>query len=559
MGLGIVEPRRRGTHVPGTAVLLQDDLGTKSKGEDEVVLVPRPSDSPRDPLNWPLWKKDLCLFAICLSITLGGIQSAILSTVNGVLLLEFQTSITKVENLSSYPPLACAISCLFASVLARMIGKRPVYLMSTTIFLISTVWCALIGKDYGSFFAARFISGLGLGAYEAIVLSTVGDLYFVHQRGKRIAFLNVMSLGPVNLSPIISGYVADKYGWRTNFWIMTAFTAIALLFIFFAAPETTYNRPVLYETDINSGVSSPITQDTLITDDVATTKENGSNVSPPPKDKERSTEGMDMHEPPRSYWQELSPIRGLETRDNPLVLLIRLFTCALYPAVIWSFLVGGTYVAWFIALTVVVAQIFSPPPISYTPAKLGHLNTFPTVGAFMAFIVMGTLADSTAKYAARRNNRIYEPEFRLYLISFGLFIGVPGLALFGWYASTAAPGHMINWVVMSFIYGMVIFTTVTQQSNTFAYLLDAHRDISVETAVFSVMLRNFFSFGAGKFLPVWLFKSGPAKTFYAIAGIQAALVLTTVPLYVYGKVIREFYHRHNPFKFLHVDVGRRMA
>lgn len=166
----------------------------------------------------------------------------------------------------------------------------------------------------------------------------------------------------------------------------------------------------------------------------------------------------------------------------------------------------------------------------------------------MAFIIMGALADSTAIYAARRNKHVYEPEFRLYLVAFGLFVGVPGLALFGWYAGTAAPGHEINWVVMSFIYGMVIFTTVTQQSNTFAYLLDAHRDISVETAVFSVMLRNFFSFGAAKFLPIWLEKSGPAKTFYAIAGIQAALVLTTVPLYVYGKVIRDFYHRHNPFE-----------
>lgn len=60
-----------------------------------------------------------------------------------------------------------------------MVGKRPIYLIATTILLISVVWCALIEKDYGSFFAARFIAGLGLGAYEAIVLSTVGDLYFV--------------------------------------------------------------------------------------------------------------------------------------------------------------------------------------------------------------------------------------------------------------------------------------------------------------------------------------------------------------------------------------------
>ncbi|CAD6565385.1 MAG: hypothetical protein ASARMPREDX12_005798 [Alectoria sarmentosa] len=353
----------------------------------------------------------------------------------------------------------------------------------------------------------------------------------VHQRGKRIAFLNVMSLGPVNLSPIISGYVADKYGWRTNFWIMTAFTAVALLLIFFAAPETSYNRPAIYETDLTSRDNLPITEERLAADAILTAKEPGSDISSAPADKEITSVEMHKDQSPRSYWQELLPIRGLETKDNPTVLLARFFTCGLYPAVIWSFLVGGTYVAWFIALTVVVAQIFSPPPISYTPAQLGHLNAFPAVGAVVAFGVMGALADSTAKYAARRNNGIYEPKFRLYLISFGLFIGVPGLALFGWYASTAAPGHMINWVVMSFIYGMVIFTTVTQQTNTFAYLLDAHRDISVETAVFSVMLRNFFSFGAGKFLPVWLIKSGPASTFYAIAGIQAALVLTTVPLY----------------------------
>ena len=83
------------------------------------------------------------------------------------------------ENLSSYEPLAAAISCIFAVVLARMIGKRPVYLISTAFFLISSVWSSLVEKDYGSFFAARFISGLGLGAYEAIVLSSVGDLYFV--------------------------------------------------------------------------------------------------------------------------------------------------------------------------------------------------------------------------------------------------------------------------------------------------------------------------------------------------------------------------------------------
>ena len=67
--------------------------------------------------------------------------------------------------------------------------------------------------------------------------------------------------------------------------------------------------------------------------------------------------------------------------------------------------------------------------------------------------------------------------------------------------------------------------------------------------MFVVVARNFFSFAAGKFLPAWLDHSGTAHTFYAIAGIQAALVLATVPLYVFGKVIRSRLHKamyHTP-------------
>ena len=84
----------------------------------------------------------------------------------------------------------------------------------------------------------------------------------------------------------------------------------------------------------------------------------------------------------------------------------------------------------FSELSITVAQIFCVPPISYTPTELGHLNTFPAVGAFLAFAVLSALADSSPKWAGGKNHRIYEPEFRLYLISFGLFFRVPGLALF---------------------------------------------------------------------------------------------------------------------------------
>ena len=84
----------------------------------------------------------------------------------------------KIENLSSYPLLASGVTCGVASILARAVGKRPNYLASTRILLITCIWSALIGKDYGSFFAARLICRVGLRSCEALVLSSIGDMYF---------------------------------------------------------------------------------------------------------------------------------------------------------------------------------------------------------------------------------------------------------------------------------------------------------------------------------------------------------------------------------------------
>ena len=71
MGFGVLEHTGSLEHVPGTA-LLQDAIPSetahlkKGKGDDaDVVLIPQPSSSPNDPLNWPLWQRDLILVLFC--------------------------------------------------------------------------------------------------------------------------------------------------------------------------------------------------------------------------------------------------------------------------------------------------------------------------------------------------------------------------------------------------------------------------------------------------------------------------------------------------------------
>jgi len=75
MPLGVLESSStHGHHVPGT-VLLDTEANTtelelsglkKGTGRNkEVILVPQPSNSPNDPLNWPLWQRDLILLVYC--------------------------------------------------------------------------------------------------------------------------------------------------------------------------------------------------------------------------------------------------------------------------------------------------------------------------------------------------------------------------------------------------------------------------------------------------------------------------------------------------------------
>ena len=155
-----------------------------------------------------------------------------------------------------------------------------------------------------------------------------------------MAFLNIMSLGPVNLAPVLSGYVADKYGWRTNFWILTAFTAVAFFLVVFVCPETRYHRPLIFETDLGASDGLPVLKNP-----------NKGTVIRQSSLRQDSNARASVLAPGKTYWQEIKPFTYIDRNSNPIAHLTRLFACMLYPAVIWSFLVGGTYSGWVRELT----------------------------------------------------------------------------------------------------------------------------------------------------------------------------------------------------------------
>ena len=141
-----------------------------------------------------------------------------------------------------------------------------------------------------------------------------------------------------------------------------------------------------------------------------------------------------------------------------------------------------------IGLSIVVAQIFAGPPNLFDPTRLGFLFTLPFVFIIIGCILGFLLSDWFPKLAARHNNGIFEPEFRLVLLVPVLLVGIPGLFGFGYYASSSD----VHWAVSSALQGLIAFASILAASVSFNYVLDCHRAQSVEVSVALIMLRNFF-------------------------------------------------------------------
>jgi MFS family permease len=134
--------------------------------------------------NWPRWRKELNFWALLFPVGLiGGMKTAFIST-NGVMAVRYETSYTAVAALTGVPLVLSAFTGLASLGAARIWGKRPVYLASLALVFIGALWNMTTADDYGQCMAARVFQGLGWGAFDTLIVSSIQDTFFV--RSNRI-------------------------------------------------------------------------------------------------------------------------------------------------------------------------------------------------------------------------------------------------------------------------------------------------------------------------------------------------------------------------------------
>lgn len=130
-------------------------------------------------------------------------------------------------------------------------GKRLWFLTSAVFLFAGTIWCAM-ATSYDSMVGGRLVQGVGTAIYESVTFTLIGDLYFVHQRGSRMAIYIVAQVALVLLPSLLTGVVSVHLGWRWCFWLLVIFLGIGTIFLALFGWETAYNRNQIYDLDVAS-------------------------------------------------------------------------------------------------------------------------------------------------------------------------------------------------------------------------------------------------------------------------------------------------------------------
>ena len=71
--------------------------------------------------------------------------------------------------------LTLGLCVFFFNPLAKIYGKRPVYVIASVVLFIVSIWGA-VADSYPSFLGSRILGALGMAPYEVLVQATISDM-----------------------------------------------------------------------------------------------------------------------------------------------------------------------------------------------------------------------------------------------------------------------------------------------------------------------------------------------------------------------------------------------
>ncbi|KAH8890242.1 putative MFS transporter [Thozetella sp. PMI_491] len=499
--------------VPGTVNLKAREGEETHYGQ---ALFPVPSADPNDPLQWPAYKKNMILLCCALFSFLGNTALLGPSVYIGIFSKQFGVDPNTAAGLINYPNLAFGFGSLVLVPLYRKIGRRPVMLLSM-IFYSAGLIGASQATTYSGLMGARVVHAFGSGVCEALPVQLVNDVFFLHERGKKIGwYTTALCLGATG--PLYAGYMlAGGYSWNLFFYVEFAFSIGLLVLAFFFVEESRYKR--VFPSSPSEAPSS--VSDAKVhaeTKEEVSDRENGSTNIPPRK----------------SFAQQLKVWSSIDHEEPFFLTMVRAFTYLAVPSTFWVITTYGLYIGLCgLTFNFVFPIKIVAPPYSWGENTSG-LHAVATILGYLLALPLLPASDRLAAHLTKKNDGIREAEMRLGVLFPAMIIAPAGLILFGFTAE-----QNLHWMGYMVSIAMTQWAAYFYFTVTLAYAVDSYTSNLSEMLIIMNLGKQAISFGLGLEVLDWILQDGYTKVVSGIfTGVLLVNNLAVILFMIFGKRIR---------------------
>lgn len=205
------------------------------KGYKEVVW--DGPDDPMNPKNFATWRKWMIVFTLAFGSLCVTFTSSVYTTTYDQMDAEFGNSrIVATLGLALYV-FGLGLSPMVLGPLSEFFGRRPIYIIGFTLFLIWVIPSA-VAKNIQTMLVARFFDGFSGSAFLSVAGGTTGDMFTKETLAAPMMIYSAAPfLGP-GIGPIVGGFVNYNVDWRWTYYIILIWAGIQVVAIAVLVPET---------------------------------------------------------------------------------------------------------------------------------------------------------------------------------------------------------------------------------------------------------------------------------------------------------------------------------
>ncbi|CZT43278.1 probable benomyl/methotrexate resistance protein [Rhynchosporium secalis] len=470
------------------------ERGVEEKDPFEVVWDGGDMD-PLNPRSMSKGRKWLVVIIVSLSSLCVTCTSSIYTLTYGQITEEFHCSRIVATLGLSFFIMGLGLGPMLLGPLSEFYGRRPIYWVSFTMFLIWIIPSA-VAKNIQTMLVARFFDGLSGSAFLSVAGGTVGDMFNREQLQLPMLIYTASPFVGPSLGPLIGGFINQYIDWRWTFYVLLIWSGANLGMIMLFVPETYH--PILLRNKARK-----LRQETGDEKWKSSMERNNKSI---PK-----TIALSLQRPFQLLFLE------------PMVLNLCLFS---------AILLGILYL-FFGAFPLVFTGNHG---FSLSQVGLSFLGIF--VGMVLAATTDPIWHKNYARLIRQREERTgevggSEPEYRLPPSICGAVLVPSGLFMFAW--TTYSSVHWIVPIIGSTIFGM---GTLLVFSGIFTFLVDAYPLYAASSLAANSFARSSFAAAFPLFGIQMYHTLGDQWATSLLAFLTLAMAPFPYIFFVYGKRIR---------------------